>query len=168
MAESKELGQFPEGKEEVVDKVPKVIKKLQFGILSSQDIINQSEVELSDRILFDLDQGRRILPYGPLDKRMGVSDKHAKCETCGESLQHCNGHFGHVRLVLPVFHVGYFKKVVWVLQNICKACGHLDARRACTDLCRVVLVSCCPSSIGESTSLLYDVPKLTLYGTWAS
>lgn len=88
---------------------------------SDQDIINQSHVELVDRRLFDLDQGRNFAQYGPLDRRMGVSGKQDKCETCGQHLQLCNGHFGHVRLVLPVFHVGYFKKVIQILQSICKA-----------------------------------------------
>lgn len=36
----------------------------------------------------------------------------------------CNqGHFGVVRLVLPVFHVGYFKHMITVLQNVCKTCS---------------------------------------------
>ena len=163
MVNCRELIPLPVGKEQVVDKAPKVIQKLQFGILSNQDIINQSVVELSDRRLFDLDQGRRILPYGPLDKRMGVSDKHAKCETCGESLQHCNGHFGHVRLVLPVFHVGYFKKVVWILQNICKACGHLHFAYGCANFVSVALLSCCLSSIGASTLLFSGALSTTPY-----
>ncbi|KIX00695.1 uncharacterized protein Z518_09760 [Rhinocladiella mackenziei CBS 650.93] len=111
------------GKEQVTNDVPKVIKELQFGVLSDQDIINQSQVELADRRLFDLDKGRTYAEYGPLDRRMGVSGKRDTCRTCREQLQTCNGHFGHVRLVLPVFHVGYFKKVIQILQSICKNCS---------------------------------------------
>ncbi|KIY03285.1 uncharacterized protein Z520_01752 [Fonsecaea multimorphosa CBS 102226] len=88
------------GKEQVINDVPKVIKELQFGVLSDQDIINQSAVELVDRRLFDLDKTRSdgtraIAEYGPLDRRMGVSSKQNSCETCGQHLQECNGHFGH-------------------------------------------------------------------------
>ncbi|EHY58706.1 DNA-directed RNA polymerase III subunit C1 (rpo31) [Exophiala dermatitidis] len=111
------------GKEQVVNDVPKVIKELHFGVLSDQDIINQSQVELADRRMFDLDKGRTYAEYGPLDRRMGVSGKRDICQTCGEQLQTCNGHFGHVKLVLPVFHVGYFKKVIQILQSICKDCS---------------------------------------------
>jgi DNA-directed RNA polymerase III subunit RPC1 len=32
----------------------------------------------------------------------------------------CAGHFGHVTLELPVFHVGFFKAVISILQKICK------------------------------------------------
>ncbi|EXJ88840.1 DNA-directed RNA polymerase III subunit RPC1 [Capronia epimyces CBS 606.96] len=109
------------GKEQVVNDAPKVIKELHFGVLSDQDIINQSQVELADRRMFDLDKGRTYAEYGPLDRRMGVSGKRDICQTCGEQLQTCNGHFGHVKLVLPAFHVGYFKKVIQILQSICKA-----------------------------------------------
>lgn len=35
-------------------------------------------------------------------------------------MQVCNGHFGHVKLVLPAFHVGYFKRIISILQEICK------------------------------------------------
>ena len=66
-----------------------------------------------------------MVPNGPLDAHMGVSNKSATCETCGLLQDACNGHFGHVRLVLPVFHVGYFKRVITILQEICKECSHI-------------------------------------------
>ncbi|KAL4773200.1 hypothetical protein BDW60DRAFT_185810 [Aspergillus nidulans var. acristatus] len=56
---------------------------------------------------------------------MGISNKTSTCQTCGGALQVCNGHFGHVRLVLPAFHVGYFKRVISILQEICKECSHI-------------------------------------------
>ncbi|KAF7510795.1 hypothetical protein GJ744_005895 [Endocarpon pusillum] len=113
------------GKVQVVDRVPKVIKELQFGVLSNADIVHQSLAEISDRRLFDLERNRAINSHGPLDKRMGVSNKNDWCDTCVERLQECNGHFGHVKLVLPVFHVGYFKKIISILQSICKDCSCL-------------------------------------------
>lgn len=108
-------------KQQVVDDVPKVIKALQFGVLSNNDIVNQSQVELADRRMYNLDEGRKIAEYGPLDRRMGTSLKKEECRSCGQKLQECNGHFGHVKLVLPCFHVGYFKKTITILQSICKA-----------------------------------------------
>lgn len=32
----------------------------------------------------------------------------------------CVGHYAYIRLVLPVFHIGYFKMVINILQDICK------------------------------------------------
>ena len=113
------------GKPQVVDRVPKVIKELRFGVLKPQDIVNQAVVEISDRKLFDLEAGRTLLRNGPLDTRLGVANKKSKCETCKELLEHCSGHFGNVKLCLPVFHVGYFKKVIQILQCICKDCSRI-------------------------------------------
>ena len=126
-----EVARVEVGKAQVVDQIPKVIKELQFGILSSQDIVNQTQVEVSDRRLFDLDRGRAVNRHGPLDPRMGISGKRDECETCHQNLALCNGHFGHVKLVLPVFHVGYFKKVIAILQCICKVRrdGHSEMPR---------------------------------------
>ncbi|KMQ41804.1 DNA-directed RNA polymerase III largest subunit [Trichophyton rubrum] len=122
------------GKIQVIDRVPKVIKEINFGVLSNQDIISQAHVEISDRKLFDLDNNRAVARNGPMDPRLGISNKSDTCETCGGDLQECNGHFGYVRLVLPAFHVGYFKRTIEILQDICKDCSKIllpeDERRS--------------------------------------
>lgn len=94
-------------------------------VRSNDDIVNQGVVEVSDRKFFDLEHDRAVVPNGPLDGRMGISNKSGTCQTCGLSLQACNGHFGHVRLVLPAFHVGYFKRVIGILQEVCKECSRI-------------------------------------------
>lgn len=42
------------------------------------------------------------------------------CTTCGQDLTDCPGHFGYIRLALPIFHVGYFNEIINILQCICK------------------------------------------------
>ncbi|ODQ78217.1 hypothetical protein BABINDRAFT_65579 [Babjeviella inositovora NRRL Y-12698] len=110
-------------KELVVDIAPKCIKGIEFGALSAADIVAQSEVEISTRDLYDLENGRTPKAGGAIDKKMGVSSSSAECTTCSGVLATCHGHFGHVRLALPVFHVGYFKLIIQVLQTICKTCS---------------------------------------------
>ncbi|MCJ1475052.1 hypothetical protein MMC13_003712 [Lambiella insularis] len=113
-------------KEQVVDSVPKRIKELKFGILSKQDIINYSVLEVCDRNLFKIEEHDKELRLnGPLDARLGPYTKIQRCETCGEGEKSCSGHFGHIRLALPVFHVGYFKMVTTILQEICKDCSRI-------------------------------------------
>ncbi|KAH8685994.1 hypothetical protein BGZ60DRAFT_396627 [Tricladium varicosporioides] len=112
-------------KQQVVDRPPKRFKELKFGIQSNQDIVNQAVLEVSDRILYDVEKNRRPISHGPLDSRLGISSKTGLCETCGEGLQNCNGHFGHVRLALPAFHIGYLKLIMNILQNICKECARV-------------------------------------------
>ncbi|KAG7836952.1 hypothetical protein KL943_000991 [Ogataea angusta] len=110
-------------KETVVDFTPKCISGIEFGALSAAEIVAQSEVEVATRNLFDLDHGRAPVANGALDTKMGISSKSGECATCHGNLNTCHGHFGHIKLALPVFHVGYFKSIIQVLQTICKTCS---------------------------------------------
>eukprot|EP00939_MAST-03C_sp_MAST-3C-sp1_P005445 g5445.t1 len=47
------------------------------------------------------------------------------CETCGKNMDDCIGHFGHVELAKPVFHLGYFNHIKVILQSICKKCARV-------------------------------------------
>ncbi|RLO03525.1 hypothetical protein DYB28_001540 [Aphanomyces astaci] len=87
---------------------------------------------------------REPAPNGVLDKRLGVSNKSDDCETCHQKLTDCVGHFGYstnasppviimssssrrryIQLELPVFHIGYIKATIEILQNICKSCSRV-------------------------------------------
>ncbi|KAH0542064.1 hypothetical protein FGG08_003529 [Glutinoglossum americanum] len=57
-------------KEQVVHSVPKRISEIRFGILSVQDIVKQAVIEVSDRNLFDLENGRVPVQNGALDGRL--------------------------------------------------------------------------------------------------
>lgn len=41
-----------------------------------------------------------------MDPRMGTNDRAVKCITCSENMTDCTGHFGHIELVKPMFHIG--------------------------------------------------------------
>ncbi|KAK0615060.1 RNA polymerase-like protein [Bombardia bombarda] len=112
-------------KQQLVDNLPKRFKALKFGIQSHQDIVSQGVLEVSDNMLYDIEKGRTTYPHGPLDPRMGTSSKTGTCGTCMLPLATCPGHFGHVRLPLPVFHIGYLKYIQATLQNICKDCARV-------------------------------------------
>ncbi|KAI0152918.1 DNA-directed RNA polymerase III subunit RPC1 [Xylariaceae sp. FL1272] len=112
-------------KHQVADKLPKKFKNLKFGVQSNQDIVNQGVMEVSDRSMYDIDKGREPTVNGVLDKRLGTSSKVGICSTCNQRLNECTGHFGHVRLPLPAFHIGYIKFTMTMLQNICKDCSRV-------------------------------------------
>ncbi|EOO01717.1 putative dna-directed rna polymerase iii subunit rpc1 protein [Phaeoacremonium minimum UCRPA7] len=112
-------------KEQLVDQLPKRFKGIKFGIQSNQDIVSQGVLEVSQRMLYDIENNRAPLTHGALDPRLGTSSKSGKCNTCLQPLQLCVGHFGHVRLALPAFHIGYLRFVMIILQNICKCCGRV-------------------------------------------
>ncbi len=81
---------------------------------------------------------------GLVDPRMGTVDRNFKCQTCGEGMSECPGHFGHIELARPVFHPGEWQKypcrdsvkllfsgfiikVKKILESICINCGKLKA-----------------------------------------
>ena len=45
---------------------------------------------------------------GLADPRLGTIDRNFKCQTCGEGMAECPGHFGHIELARPVFHIGNY------------------------------------------------------------
>lgn len=110
--------------------VPKKISQIQFGTLDTQSIQKVGEVRVTNRDLFNpaTHESPQRLPSeaGPLDARMGVSGKGTDlCKTCGKTLQLCSGHFGYIRLELPVFHAGFFKHTLAILQCVCKRCARV-------------------------------------------
>ena len=52
------------------------------------------------------ESGRRPRDMGLADPRLGSIDRAVKCGTCDENMSECPGHFGHIELAVPVFHVG--------------------------------------------------------------
>ena len=42
-----------------------------------------------------------------------------------KKLSDCAGHFGYIQLELPVFHAGYFRHTLTILQCICKSCSRV-------------------------------------------
>lgn len=105
---------------------PRKIKSIRFTTMSGQEIVKGSELQVFERGLYQLPE-RQPVPYGVLDTRMGTTRKKrdAQCSTCSGSLATCPGHFGYIKLELPVFHIGYFKNIVNILQCICKTCAHV-------------------------------------------
>lgn len=55
-----------------------------------------------------------------MDPRMGTIDRNFKCQTCGEGMSECPGHFGHIELARPVFHPGTSRSPLYPL-NTCSS-----------------------------------------------
>ena len=122
-----------EDRKQIVTKsnAPKRISQIQFGTLATTDIQKVSEVKVCNRTIFSPPNSTNPLRHpaldGCMDPRMGVSGKSnpEKCQTCGKNLANCSGHFGYIQLELPVFHAGFFKHTLTILQCICKRCSRV-------------------------------------------
>jgi DNA-directed RNA polymerase beta' subunit len=104
------------------DLAPKRISHLQFGLLSPSEMQRLAEFQVTSRELFSM-PSRKPAVGGCLDPRLGISDKVSSCATCKRKLVDCAGHFGYIKLALPVFHIGFLRHTLHLLQCICKNCS---------------------------------------------
>ena len=51
--------------------------------------------------------------------KIGITDRNLQCAYCGLSDINCQGHFGHMKLVTPVFNYAFFSVMKQILSCIC-------------------------------------------------
>ncbi|KAG8714811.1 DNA-directed RNA polymerase II subunit rpb1 [Ceratobasidium sp. 423] len=102
------------------------VKEVQFGILSPEEIKAYSVCKIEFPEVLEEGTGK-VKIGGLMDPRLGTVDRNFKCQTCGEGMAECPGHFGHIELARPVFHIGFLTKVKKILECICVNCGKLKA-----------------------------------------
>lgn len=81
------------------------IQEIQFGLLSPEEIKSMSVAQIEYPETMD-ESGSKPRQMGLSDPRMGTIDRNYKCGTCDQNDKECPGHFGHIELAVPVFHVG--------------------------------------------------------------
>lgn len=101
----------------------KTIKAIVFGVLSP-DLIRALSVT---RIVVPETYDEEGMPIrgGPMDRRLGTVEPGVRCETCGNYVMLCPGHFGHVELARPVIHPLFAKTIHLLLRATCRKCGRL-------------------------------------------
>jgi DNA-directed RNA polymerase subunit A' len=102
----------------------KALKAIQFGILSPDDIRKLSVTHVITPDTYDED-GTPI-DTGLVSRRLGTIEPGQRCQTCGNRVGECIGHFGHIELARPVVHVGFVKLIQQVLQATCPKCGRVS------------------------------------------
>ena len=80
--------------------------------------------EVNQKRIYDYET-MEPLPNGLNDPRMGVSNLNKTCMTCEENSIECPGHFGHIKLIKPVYHKGYLDYIKKILTCVCKNCSKL-------------------------------------------
>uniref|UniRef100_A0A0R3RGM9 DNA-directed RNA polymerase subunit n=6 Tax=Onchocercidae TaxID=6296 RepID=A0A0R3RGM9_9BILA len=100
----------------------RTVKRVQFGILSPDEIKRMSIGEIEFSEIYE--NGKPKLG-GLMDPRQGVVDRRGRCMTCAGSLADCPGHFAHIELAKPVFHIGFLSKTLKLLRCVCFYCSRL-------------------------------------------
>ncbi|XP_071952923.1 DNA-directed RNA polymerase III subunit RPC1-like [Antedon mediterranea] len=104
--------------------VAKKISQVCFGIMSAAQMRQQAHIHVVSKGLYQ-QESHTPVQYGVLDHRMGTSEKKNDCLTCMKPLADCIGHYGYIDLELPVFHIGFFRSILSILQVICKNCSRV-------------------------------------------
>ncbi|EMC99073.1 hypothetical protein BAUCODRAFT_85149 [Baudoinia panamericana UAMH 10762] len=104
----------------------KTVQEIQFGLFSPEEIKNMSVCHIEYPETMD-EQRHRPREKGLNDPKLGSIDRGTQCATCKEVPEICPGHFGHIELAQPVFHVGFIIKIKKILESVCHNCGKILA-----------------------------------------
>ena len=88
-------------------------------------------------------EGGRPKLGGLMDPRQGVVDRISRCQTCAGNMTTCPGHFGHITLTKPVFHVSFMTKIIKIMRCVCFFCSRLLIDPVITNLFYATLYTCC-------------------------
>lgn len=109
----------------IVDMVEN-ITRVDFSIYSNSDVVKDSAISDPNGItVAEIYNNGEPVQGGAIDKRLGVTENKLECGTCGETALKCPGHFGHIKFVEPVFHMGFLPFVKNILGCICIRCNKL-------------------------------------------
>jgi DNA-directed RNA polymerase II subunit RPB1 len=98
------------------------IRNVQFGLLNPDTVRRQSVVPITNVVLYT----RQLPTAGGLnDLRMGTCDRRLHCGTCRHDMMKCPGHFGHLDLAAPMYHVSMLPIVLKMLRCVCIFCSSL-------------------------------------------
>ncbi|PPD96835.1 hypothetical protein GOBAR_DD06103 [Gossypium barbadense] len=100
------------------------VRVVQFGILSPDEIRQMSVVQIEHS---ETTERGKPKVGGLSDPRLGTIDRKLKCETCTANMAECPGHFGHLELAKPMFHIGFMKTVLSIMRCVCFNCSKILA-----------------------------------------
>jgi len=141
----------------------KEVSHIQFGILSAEEIEENSVVEVVHTELFERNLPK---PGGLYDLRMGTIDKKILCQTCNCDVIDCQGHYGFIKLVEPVYNVCYIKTVLKVLNCVCVRCSKylgtptILQKKKASVVFRQAIDAC--KKIQTCDACVFTQPKITL------
>ena len=101
----------------------KSVKNVEFEPINPVEFEKYSVCEITT---FDLYEKNGEPKFNGLnDIRMGTIDKNILCKTCKHNTEYCPGHFGHIKLAVPLYNILYMDKVKKILSITCYICSSL-------------------------------------------
>lgn len=104
-----------------MDKDLRELEEITFGIFSEKEIRDVAVCQVNNPKLCSTDKNTG---YGTVyDPRMGVLENNRPCESCGQDIWTCPGHFGFIQLNESIVHPLFYKRVVDFLKCFCIKCN---------------------------------------------
>ncbi|CDW74169.1 dna-directed rna polymerase ii subunit rpb1-like [Stylonychia lemnae] len=103
----------------------KQVNSVEFCLLDQDEILKSSVVSIKNERIYDQIKGLIPSFEAVNDPRMGTIDRDRTCFSCKGSHVDCPGHFGHIELAKPVYHIGCLEYVMKLLRCVCFSCGKL-------------------------------------------
>eukprot|EP01125_Pyxidicula_operculata_P009020 TRINITY_DN297_c0_g1_i1.p1 TRINITY_DN297_c0_g1~~TRINITY_DN297_c0_g1_i1.p1 ORF type:complete len:1781 (-),score=540.27 TRINITY_DN297_c0_g1_i1:121-5463(-) len=100
------------------------VKRVQFSLLSPDEIKQMSVCKIEHSVTFEQGKPKE---GGLADLRMGNVSREFRCTTCESDGGDCPGHFGHIELIKPMFHICFMPTIVQILRSVCFNCSKLKA-----------------------------------------
>jgi DNA-directed RNA polymerase I subunit RPA1 len=69
------------------------------------------------------DHSGKPISEGVYDNRLGPTEHDQICPICGQHPWNCPGHFGNIKLAMPVYHPLYVKQLSRFLGGFCTGCS---------------------------------------------
>jgi DNA-directed RNA polymerase II subunit RPB1 len=116
------------------------IERIDFFVYGNNEVLRNSVIK-SDPVGISIPEGyNNFEPVhgGVIDKRLGITDNYLTCDSCGENTIKCPGHFGHIKLVEAVFHIGYLQVIKSILSCVCIKCSKLLIYKNEQELSKIV------------------------------
>jgi len=119
----------------------KIIDEIRFSIWGNDEILRYSALDHNGNGIDIAESYDNLEPRknGLIDPRMGTGSNDVDCATCGLSYKYCVGHFGHINLVEPVFHIGYLPYIKKVLTCVCLKCSKLLINKPDSNFLEMIL-----------------------------
>ena len=99
---------------------PGIITGIQFSQLKPEFICKLSAQEITNP---SLTTRKTATEKGPDDGLLGATSRTNPCKLCKQNLKKCPGHFGHIKLALPVTHPAHIKHLYNVVRLFCPHCS---------------------------------------------
>ena len=112
-----------------------MIQSINFNIWTAEQIRKQSVIQITE--CSKTYHKSKAVENGLRDEKMGPLTLFEPCKTCGLKKPKCPGHFGHIELIRPVYHISWVTQIIYWLRCICVDCGsNLIKDMTKPDICR--------------------------------